>query len=273
MPEDKELIASLLEVMKQTGADWTNTFRHLSTIKIPLAERTKANQEKETANEREKEKEKGNEKDDDALRYLLNQGVSVEALKAKLVPSIPVDRLRKLIALAQSDPRLLMLAGITDPSILIGEIEKYNKLADLEGTTEESKREKDTKLWVEWMERYRERLKKEVEDIRESEEAVGKACALRVEVMNRNNPKYVLRNYIAQRAIEKAEKGDYSEARKVLKLLENPYDEQGNNTHTLTLSLTHSLAHTHLLSSGDDDYTGEDYAAPPPKWAHALCVT
>ena len=35
--------------------------------------------------------------------------------------------------------------------------------------------------------------------------------------------RYILRNYIAQNAIEAAEKGDYSEVRRVLKLLENPY--------------------------------------------------
>ena len=37
--------------------------------------------------------------------------------------------------------------------------------------------------------------------------------------------RYILRNYIAQNAIEAAEKGDYSEVRRVLKLLENPYSE------------------------------------------------
>ena len=39
-----------------------------------------------------------------------------------------------------------------------------------------------------------------------------------------------MRNYIAQNAIEAAEKGDYSEVRKVLKLLENPYSEDAAAT-------------------------------------------
>jgi len=49
---------------------------------------------------------------------------------------------------------------------------------------------------------------------------------LRVVRMNATNPKYVLRNYMAQLAIDKAESGDYSLVRTMLQLLRKPYDEQ-----------------------------------------------
>ena len=39
------------------------------------------------------------------------------------------------------------------------------------------------------------------------------------------NPKYILRNYLAQIAIEKAEGGDFSELDTLLRLLQKPYDE------------------------------------------------
>jgi uncharacterized protein YdiU (UPF0061 family) len=62
-----------------------------------------------------------------------------------------------------------------------------------------------------WLQRYAARVK---------------AVEGRTERMNRANPKYVFRNYLAQLAIDALEKGDTSVMERLLKVLERPYDEQ-----------------------------------------------
>jgi uncharacterized protein YdiU (UPF0061 family) len=48
----------------------------------------------------------------------------------------------------------------------------------------------------------------------------------RIDAMNRSNPKYVLRNWMAQLAIDKAEHGDFSLVQELYDMLRFPYEEQ-----------------------------------------------
>lgn len=73
------------------------------------------------------------------------------------------------------------------------------------------------KQWLEWFDTYANRLKLETTSKEE-----------RKTKMNRINPKYVLRNYMAQLAIEAADEQDYSLIEELFTLLKNPYDEQLN---------------------------------------------
>lgn len=66
-----------------------------------------------------------------------------------------------------------------------------------------------------WLATYKSRLRQD-----------GTPDERRKSDMNRVNPKYVLRNYLAQLAIDKAEQGDYSLVDELLDVLRNPYDEQ-----------------------------------------------
>lgn len=72
--------------------------------------------------------------------------------------------------------------------------------------------------WISWFENYENRLKKETIS---SEE--------RKKRMNAVNPKYVLRNYMSQVAIDAADKGDYTLINELFQLLKKPYSEQPDN--------------------------------------------
>ncbi|WP_291287417.1 protein adenylyltransferase SelO [Flavobacterium sp.] len=69
--------------------------------------------------------------------------------------------------------------------------------------------------WQNWFTAYLERL--QTESLSDQE---------RAEKMNTINPKYVLRNYMAQLAIDAADKEDYSLIDELYTLLQKPYDEQ-----------------------------------------------
>ena len=93
----------------------------------------------------------------------------------------------------------------------------------------------DRESFDDWSVQYRKRLK--LEQSTDSE---------RKERMNKVNPKYILRNYLLQIAIQKAENGDFSEVDKLLKIMESPFEEQIEN---------------------------ESYAKLPPDWANDLEVS
>ena len=71
--------------------------------------------------------------------------------------------------------------------------------------------------WTQWMTNYIDRISLENQD-----------AVTRIATMQKTNPKYVLRNYMAQLAIEAAEKSDYTIIDELYTLLKNPYDDQPN---------------------------------------------
>ena len=74
--------------------------------------------------------------------------------------------------------------------------------------------------WKQWFANYAKRLEDETTSADE-----------RQQQMNKVNPKYVLRNYMAQLAIDKADKGDTSLLEEMYLLLKEPYSEQPKFEH------------------------------------------
>ena len=86
-----------------------------------------------------------------------------------------------------------------------------------------------------WAVRYRDRLGVETA-----------AAGERRHRMRRSNPRFVLRNHLAESAIQRARTGDFSEVERLMKVLSRPFDEQPEHA---------------------------AYAAIPPDWAQHLEVS
>jgi len=80
---------------------------------------------------------------------------------------------------------------------------------------DESKRETAVPAFSEWLARYAARVREDAPD----------PHARRAR-MHAVNPKYVLRNYLAQQAIDQAEQGDPAGVRELLEVMRKPYDDQ-----------------------------------------------
>ena len=93
----------------------------------------------------------------------------------------------------------------------------------------------DRNAYDAWAQRYHERLAQD-----------GMADSERRTRMRAVNPKYVLRNYLLQQAIERAQAGDFSEVDRLLELVQHPFDERPEF---------------------------EDYAALPPDWGKHLEIS
>lgn len=105
--------------------------------------------------------------------------------------------------------RLLATVSIKDTAEQ--SLEKINFAFYIPETLKDSVKES----WLYWFTIYLERLQ---EETLSDEERASK--------MNLVNPKYVLRNYMAQLAIEAAEEGDYSVLEELFEMLKKPYEEQ-----------------------------------------------
>ncbi|HEY2608798.1 MAG TPA: protein adenylyltransferase SelO family protein, partial [Paraburkholderia sp.] len=86
-----------------------------------------------------------------------------------------------------------------------------------------------------WANDYRARLAEESRD-----------DAARAIAMNRVNPKFVLRNHLAETAIQRAREKDFTEVERLAAVLRHPFDEQ-------------------------PEYAA--YAGLPPDWASSLEVS
>lgn len=116
-----------------------------------------------------------------------------------------------------------------DMTIFYRQLAQLNVEQSIDGISDQQLIEPLTEAWywfdavsedylsrfADWLRKYLLRL--QTENTKQKE---------KIKRMNAVNPKYVLRNYLAQLAIEKAERGDFSLVHELLEVMRHPYDEQ-----------------------------------------------
>jgi uncharacterized protein YdiU (UPF0061 family) len=180
-----------------------------------------------------------------ALLPLLDRDAAIEALKRyqPLFEAELAARFRAKLGLLKREdsdgPLLLRLfdlmqAARTDWTIF------WRRLADFDaapGAANTALRDLflDRQGFDAWAADYAARLRQE-----------GRDAGERAAAMRRVNPKYVLRNHLAEIAIRAAREGDFSEAERLARVLARPFDEQPEH---------------------------EALAGLPPDWAASLSVS
>jgi len=136
-----------------------------------------------------------------------------------------VEELWDLLADARLDVPIFFrrLAKITPSGgsdLPVDQLASHPGLSVLEGACyEPSAVQSELRLRIgQWLRSYQQRLASD-----------GLPESQRTLEMNRVNPKYLLRNYLAQLAIDRATTGDFEMIQSLLEVLRRPYDEQETN--------------------------------------------
>lgn len=197
---------------------------------------------------------------------------------------MPPQQVLMLAQLIEQNPdQLRQLFGPTAPIEAIVEeiLEEKRKLDNLQVVVDKiqefenmqvaEKQANDADHWRAWLTQYAARL------AQEKEGAVGTAG--RIELMGRHNPTFILRNWVAQDAIEAAEELDFSKVQGLLQLLFRPYDPTLSSLYDQE-QIAQSQAHPkpeQTSERSEEDGIPQDlakhYARLPPEWAAGLICT
>ncbi|XP_013794175.1 selenoprotein O-like isoform X2 [Limulus polyphemus] len=260
LDEDRELVQNLFKTMEVTGADFTNTFRCLLVLSLPALPEF-------------------HQSLDSVKNKLLKYCASVEQMIKANQPNMDLRQFQLFLILKETNPELLeqLGKGVAAIERVTARIEKAKKLQEC---TQEQKQEADETEWSRWLDQFKKRLAKEIEGL-SSEDEIRKLQQQRLLLMKKSNPRFVLRNFIAQQAIDKAEKGDYSEVLQVLKVLEDPYSDRielempGKDSVTGASVLTDEAVSSSVASCSSQTFVSclSQYEERPPEWAMDLRVT
>ena len=220
---DDELFSELFKTLADTNADFTETFLALEAYKPSGSAASDDGVVDASPSPLVKTL--------DALAYACPPvEISVEMLHKSMKmsqPSMPPEQLHQLWQIAKTDPeRLGRHFGAPAAAIVAelgAEMDKFGKYSELEDRLKEIEGQKDEDVadkhrasWRAFLSKYKARL--DADDQKTvSSDARGLA-------MSSANPRFVLKNWMLQDAVQKAEAGDYAATRELLSACDLVYD-------------------------------------------------
>ncbi|MDX1948882.1 MAG: YdiU family protein [Rickettsiales bacterium] len=181
----------------------------------------------------------------------LNLAKEILSLYSDIFSREYIDIMRQKLGLKQKKPEdLQLIQGLMQ---LLNDFEVdytifFRHLCELkinEINSNLHKMFKKPEYFIEWEEKYKKRIM--LENWADYNKNPSKLEKERELEMKKINPKFILRNYLAETAIRQATYAeDYSEVKKLRQILKKPFDEQAEF---------------------------EVYAAPPPDWSKDICIS
>mmetsp|Transcript_24381 Transcript_24381/g.62567 ORF Transcript_24381/g.62567 Transcript_24381/m.62567 type:complete len:617 (+) Transcript_24381:114-1964(+) len=207
---DEQLAHDLLAVMEHTGADYTNTFRWLSSVPMPAAQDTAIGDTSAAAAQ--------GARDGGFLRRVLGSLPGPQRLAECIAPQMSLEDINMLLMTARTDARILKGFG-TNNARLQAQLERVKRAQALSRMSAEAKQAEDTQRWQGWLHRYTARLQREAQG--------GASPQQRTQTMDSVNPCFILRKQAVAGAVSKAQGGDFAEALQLLSDAAAPFEDRG----------------------------------------------
>ncbi|OWZ10874.1 Selenoprotein O [Phytophthora megakarya] len=199
--EDRMLVDSLIDVLTHTGADFTCTFRYLSELDAFSL---------------------------DSRERVLNQLVSVSETLAQQKRKLEQEsggisdaQFDMIVTLLKENPARAHQIGIT-PALVAQMKTNRDAKEMLNSTTDDDRLDSIRTVWEDWMDAYLSRIKDEGDA---GNDGVRRRRMLEV------NPLFVLRNHVAQKAIDLAHEGDYDGVQRIFELITHPFDNPSDESY------------------------------------------
>ncbi|KAL5259470.1 hypothetical protein ACHWQZ_G009792 [Mnemiopsis leidyi] len=202
--DDAELISKLFATMRETHSDFTTTFLLLQSFDLL------------------------DFKSDEAVNQMLTNCLSIEEVTKTLKPTYSKADCAALLqiinqfSLASGNEagfNPLARYGIEVDSVLRDhqihqDLESFGKM------TADDRDKQCREKWRDWLQLYKDRVQVECDKTNDPNYR-----QTRIDLQRKSNPVVVPRNHILQRAIDRAELGDYSLARRLLEVFEQPFEK------------------------------------------------